>query len=117
TFAGVRGLVASGLLQVGDDLERAERRVEHVEAEPVAEDLVGGERAVPEPGLDVLEVGAAADEPAQDALPGVDHLEEPLGVGAVDGPPRPPPHPHLHPVLVPPVLILCLQVPTGSLSK
>jgi len=39
--------VPDGLLQVGDDLERAERRVEHVEAESVAEDLVGVKRAVP----------------------------------------------------------------------
>ena len=77
--------VPDGLLQVGDDLERAERRVDHVEAEAVPEYLVGVERAVPQARLDVLEVGAAADEAAQDVLARVDDLEEVLGGGAVDG--------------------------------
>jgi hypothetical protein len=98
--------VPDGLLQVGDDLERAERRVEHVETEAVAEDQVGVERAVPEPRLDVLEVHAVADEAAQHVLAGVDDIKEVLGISAVDGAPGAVPHAHLHTVPVLAVRIL-----------
>jgi hypothetical protein len=83
--------VPHGLLEVGDDLERAQGRVDHVDAEPVAEDFVSVESAFPKTAFYVLHVGALANQAPQNFFPGIDHLEKMLRRLPVHFLPSPPP--------------------------
>ncbi|RWW23797.1 hypothetical protein GW17_00011942 [Ensete ventricosum] len=77
-------------LNIGHHPEQANWSVNQIQAEAIPQDLIRKQSVVTKPHLDILQIHAPLEQPPQDGLPRIDHLEEMLCDGRVHGPSRPP---------------------------
>ncbi|RWW85299.1 hypothetical protein BHE74_00006034 [Ensete ventricosum] len=82
--------ISSNTYLIGHHPEQANWSVNQIQAEAIPQDLIRKQSVVTKPHLDILQIHAPLEQPPQDGLPRIDHLEEMLCDGRVHGPSRPP---------------------------